>query len=377
MNLTQLELSTCPLCDSTVSVIPETLKTYVRSTDNIIESEFSVCTDCDFAYMSNPFDAESMQYYYSNNDQLRRENLTQEEAHHISSQIGFLGRYLDGKSPRLLEIGADTGSFLQMSKLELGTNGYFLEYNPEAKKHLEFMGFKDAEQEKGLFDAVVIRHTLEHIVDPIEFLQELGSRVTEDAPLFIEVPDCSALSLQLSDNFQLEHVNYFTLSSMARLARRAGYVVTASELARTPGYSTTPNQVLRIILHKVIAPNQSISHRVEDWAALMDKTTGVYSAIRSFMVEHPDYKFSFYGAGTRTVEFFAFLGEELQIDIYDGDPKKVGTTLFGNEVKFSENLKAIDIDHIFVMVVGYEAEVLGFLQQKGVNIKCIHTLSSI
>src|SRR3546814_16070231 len=87
----------------------------------VVESRFSHCGECDFAFMSNPLSRESLEAYYRDTDQYRRANLTLEEARHIGEQDGIVARYIRGiENPRLLEVGADNGSFLELLRSRTG-----------------------------------------------------------------------------------------------------------------------------------------------------------------------------------------------------------------------------------------------------------------
>jgi SAM-dependent methyltransferase len=72
---------------------------------------------------------------------------------------------------------------------------------------------------------VLLRHVLEHLDQPVAFLKELNAAMP-DAPLFIEVPDLDwILDNQAFWDFCYEHCNYFTMDSLARACREAGFSV--------------------------------------------------------------------------------------------------------------------------------------------------------
>jgi SAM-dependent methyltransferase len=74
---------------------------------------------------------------------------------------------------------------------------------------------------------VLLRHVLEHLAEPVAFLKELRAAMP-DVPLFIEVPDLDwILDEDAFWDFCYEHCNYFTLPSLARACREAGFTVEA------------------------------------------------------------------------------------------------------------------------------------------------------
>jgi SAM-dependent methyltransferase len=73
------------------------------------------------------------------------------------------------------------------------------------------------------YQRVVLRHVLEHIESPREFVAELAACVASDGELWIEVPDLDAtLATGRWSNFYQLHCNYFDADTLDRLAGTAG-----------------------------------------------------------------------------------------------------------------------------------------------------------
>jgi SAM-dependent methyltransferase len=113
-----------------------------------------------------------------------------------------------------VEIGCGKGYFLEMLR-GVGANvyGYDPTYegtNPRIAKKYFGEGGIDV-----LPDYVVLRHVLEHIPEPWQFLQELRARCKETTRIYIEVPcfDWIVANNAFYDIFY-EHVNYFTLDGL-------------------------------------------------------------------------------------------------------------------------------------------------------------------
>ena len=367
-----LHLDRCPICALPSSVDIGSIKTLVRGFDQTITCDFAYCQACDFAFTRNPFDDVTMREYYSNNDQLRRELLTIEEARHIHGQIGFIRRFLCGNNvSQVLEVGADTGDFLRSLTEELGATGSFDELNLHAARILRAKGLADVrEMPPGTqYEIVALRHVFEHIVYPGAYLEALHQKVAPSGMVFLEVPDYSSLILDRSDAFQLEHVNYFTLQSVIRCAGIAGFNVIGAESTYTPGYSTTPNQVLRVLLRSMAERVRGAGLQDQsDWRDLVGRSLKAYQEIDDVISRNPDARFAFYGAGGRTLEYFANSSRKLRAArIFDQDPKKVGTPLNGIVIEHPDHLEPSAFDFLFVMVIGYAREVAEFLEERGVR----------
>lgn len=81
-------------------------------------------------------------------------------------------------------------------------------------------------------DAILAKHLLEHVLDPLKALYEWKRVLRPDGKLVVLCPDyrfCEAISVDPS------HVHAFTPDSAASLLRAAGFRVTASESVK-PGY---------------------------------------------------------------------------------------------------------------------------------------------
>ncbi len=371
----------CPICGNRGHPIERNLKIYVRSLDAIVASEFAVCPACDFAYMVNPFDDATMANYYRANDQIRRDEVTVEEERHISEQIRFLSRNMHGGTVgRMLEIGPDCGAFLTAAQDTLGVRCSFDELNELACAKLrakEFFNVHDMDAGDQHFDVVVLRHVLEHIVFPVRYLMEVRNKLSPGGFVFIEVPDCSSIDLDQTDGFCLEHVNYFSLTSMCRLLNRAGFSIVAYESAQTIGYSTTSNRVLRVLVQTNPHARNACDQGLDAWNNLLKKTLRHYDAIDSLLLRNQGKRTAFYGAGTHTLMFLANSRAGLPMVIYDKDPKKIGTALHGAHIVDAETIADGDIDLLVVMVTSYEKEVRSFLKKKGISKEKIYFLTEM
>lgn len=339
-------LDRCPLCGGHGSPIGS-VQTYIAAWDEVAESRYSVCSHCDFAWTTNPPNDASLAEYYSANDQYRRDGLTAEEAHHISEQVSFVrpgpGRHL--------EIGPDNGTFLDLMKHRVTGEFFFSEMNVEACQRLEDKGYRP--DDGGRYQSVTLRHVLEHIADPASFMASLRDRA--DA-IFIEVPDYSAMAEGRSDRFQFEHLNYFSITSLHVLAKRAGLAISRAEFVTTPGYSTTPNTVMRAVL----VPSQK--HGEELWASLLQQDVQAMDRFSRAL----NGRVAIYGAGAITSMLLAASAstDAKVVAIYDIDQKKQGRSMLGAVVQSPETIDPGAFDVLVLTVVGYEKEVREFLRDR-------------
>jgi len=75
------------------------------------------------------------------------------------------------------------------------------------------------------FDLITVNQVLEHVIDPVAFLEDVRHNLADSGLLYLEVPDVLDLGhLPPShDRFMMQHLWIFSRSSLVNVCRRAGY----------------------------------------------------------------------------------------------------------------------------------------------------------
>jgi SAM-dependent methyltransferase len=78
------------------------------------------------------------------------------------------------------------------------------------------------------YDCVTIVHVLEHIEEPISFLESVKSLITKGGKLFIEVPDSKEVNILPKDHNELssDHVYFYSIGSLNNVLNKAGFEIT-------------------------------------------------------------------------------------------------------------------------------------------------------
>ena len=132
---------------------------------------------------------------------------------HLSDVEGIIARHFKGQE--LIEVGCGKGYFLELLKgLGYAITGIDPAYEGNNADVIK------APFTRGLglaADAIVLRHVLEHIQDPVSFLAEMAD-ANQGGQIYIEVP-CFDWILEHRAWFDLfyEHVNYFRLDDLRRM----------------------------------------------------------------------------------------------------------------------------------------------------------------
>ncbi len=172
----------------------------------------------------------------------------------------------------VLDIGASTGGVLAAA-CTLGLAGYGIEPDRAQAQHLQSLygerfatGYfpQDLPVAWPRFDLITLLDVLEHMVEPVTFLQQIRTHLQPDSLLLVQVPNFHSLLVQLEGvanaNFCVGHWQHFTAQSLSQLLARAGFrtVMTdtcISELDRIQ--SVAPDKTLAT-LHSVL-PGQMVT----------------------------------------------------------------------------------------------------------------------
>jgi SAM-dependent methyltransferase len=163
----------------------------------------------------------------------------------LDDVVAFITEARQGRSPegaRVLEIGCGTGALLARLK-EAGAQALGVEPGARAAEQACAAGLevitspfeRDAFPD-GAFDLIVHHAVLEHVPEPVSFLRDQLSLLTDDGVIVCSVPDCS-LPMSTGDLSMLvhEHLSYFTPESLRRTGALAGARTVAERASRSAG----------------------------------------------------------------------------------------------------------------------------------------------
>jgi ubiquinone/menaquinone biosynthesis C-methylase UbiE len=197
-----------------------------------VDIPLAFCPDC--GHIFNPeFDLSLMDYSQAYENSLHFSPRFQQYAESLARDL--VERHdLHGKD--IIEIGSGKGDFLEML-CELGDNrgiGFDPSYVPgeteRAKtSQIEFVQdfYSEAYTDRSA-DFIVCRHTLEHIEDPVAFMDMVRRTIGDrETTVFFEVPNgLYTIHKMAIWDIIYEHCSLFTQYSLAYLFEQAGFEVT-------------------------------------------------------------------------------------------------------------------------------------------------------
>jgi len=287
---------------------------------------------------------------------------------HMRSVLELLKAQLPSGS-KMVEVGCGKGDFLELA----AADGHFHAYGYDAT----YEGNSSRIEKRYLTgedrieaDLVVLRHVLEHIQKPHDFLHLLR-KVIGNALVYVEVPSLDWISAnQAFFDITYEHVNYFSATALSRLF---------DDNVRAKG------RLFEEQYQYVIAPLTAVSTEFGDiyqndawetlsFSSLFPGLTSRIEAVASGL--GPSSRLFIWGAATKGCMFLLHYlnhgGRRKQIAFaVDINPAKAGKLLPGSLVPicspdtFFAEVK--DHDLLLICNPNYAAEIRQQLTQKGLS----------
>jgi len=211
-----------------------------------IKREVLHCADCDLGILSGGLQEGEAEKFY-------KKEYRKKHSHNVQAGAGakelfevyepfqhdrlrLLKPYF-GKNKKLLELGCSAGMFLYHARryvkevVGVDYDASAAAYAAKVCKCVTYdTDLSKTPLAKESFDIVCAFQTLEHVVDPVQFLKMSGEYVKKDGILAIEVPNLhdALVSLYNLPNhhqfyFHETHVWYFSEKSLQRIMKKAGF----------------------------------------------------------------------------------------------------------------------------------------------------------
>jgi trans-aconitate methyltransferase len=184
-----------------------------------------------------------------------------------------------------------------------------------AKKGVDVLtAFFPSDRLEGNYDLIFHVDVLEHIEDPISFLRHHYTKLNNNGLVVVNVPDATE-SIQLGDISMAmhQHLNYFTLDSLARTLQAAGLELVSVEKAKYGGslyatgrrsdwssqakntYAVDHQEAYRDFAAKAMQAVESMRSLIEEITSNTENTLGFYVPLRSLpyiatLTTHCDFR---------------------------------------------------------------------------------------
>lgn len=248
---------------------------------------------------------------------------------------GFVEERIINKHNNVLDIGCNDGTQLEY----FGRRGFFIYgIDPaqnllDGSKHVGICSFFGPHLIGNLwenveFDAITAQNVFAHNPNPLEFLETCREMMSHHTLLFIQTSQADMVLNNEFDTIYHEHVNFFNINSMNKLALRAGLLLI--DVIKTPIHGNS----YVFILTKSEGRPYHISNLINMENKLLQEETyikweeNVKSNMRDLKeciidCKTKGYKVIGYGAAAKGNTLLNYIGEPLDF-IIDDSPLKQG-----------------------------------------------------
>ncbi|QOG12158.1 class I SAM-dependent methyltransferase [Arcobacter sp. FWKO B] len=214
----------CPICNQKSFVVYKNhnMPYGISLNSKCIDLKVDICSKCNFVFQSSAYTEqynENISTLYKSYKISDMYNFPNRNYNNLKA-LEFISEHIDNTIEfNVLEIGSNRGDFLYLLK-ERFNNINILGCEPTEFKDLKvptINSFFEADLFNTKFDLIVLRHTLEHIKFPKDFVETLSKVLKNDGKVFIEVPNLINSLKNFIEDFTPDHVNYFTTQTLQNI----------------------------------------------------------------------------------------------------------------------------------------------------------------
>jgi SAM-dependent methyltransferase len=306
---------------------------------------------------------------------------------YVDSLVRHLVEEAGVRNCRVVEVGCGNGVFLRKLVERAGGSTVGYGFDPAYMGPDVALGgrllfqkrFYDGDAADVRAEAIVCRHVIEHVAEPLALLRSVRQavRAAPDARVFFETP-CVEWILQHSVvwDFFYEHCSLFSARSLALAFERAGFQTRSVRhvfggqylwLEAAPGEVTAawPDATARAEMTQRFAALER--QRQQTWTTLLDRL-----ARRG--------RVALWGAGSKGVTFANLVDPDGQTlaCVVDMNPRKQGKFLSGtgHRIVALEHLGKGGVSSVLVLNPNYTAEIAHVLRSQGRAIDVIDLMAA-
>ena len=371
----------CPICGCITGKVIHT-QHFQLSQGNPLPAvcDYVVCDECGFAFSDTPVDQVGYDSYYAGMSKYA-DSATSTGAGVLPWDKARLDQLADqvaafcpNRAARIVDIGCANGGLLAALLVKGFKNVYGIDPSAACVEATRSITKGDAwvgtlariPEEVGTFDGIILSHVKEHVRD-LTAAMELAHRLLNPGGwVYIEVPDASRYEEFLVAPFQdfnTEHINHFSETSLANLCRRNRFfpersgtkIIHSSKDMPYPAlfwFARKSDEYLPIVKDEVLRGD--LEKYIGASHALMARIDGNFSRL---ITEYPEV--IVWGTGQLTMKLLSdtCLRTARISAFVDGNPINQGKILHGAKVIAGSEITAGDIPILVCSLIN-EASIL-------------------
>jgi hypothetical protein len=293
---------------------------------------------------------------------------------HMLSVLSMLKKYFP-KNSTIVEVGCGKGDFVAMIETDgyFDVKGYDASYDGD-NKSIENRYLNSSDRIKA--DLVVLRHVLEHVPNPYDFLSMLKT-VFSNSKIYIEVPNYDwIVANKTFFDITYEHVNYFSQRALKFLFENS-----------TTQHGLLFEEQYQYVISDLSSLNFDFKSHCEtdEWKFISfdELFPNIEESIQRFENYAQNRSVYLWGAATKGCLFLAHCANKNRLVdkvrfAVDQNPQKIGKYLPGSLVEirskndFFVTVKAGDL--LLISNPAYKHEIIAQIRAQGIKDLTIHTL---
>ena len=296
---------------------------------------------------------------------------------HLSKTRDLLLSQLPNK-PTIIDIGCGEGHFVRGLSQVLQVQGRFLGFDPNTSSESGvgvefypryFAPFTDITKYSP--DLLIMRHVLEHLLDPASFIDQLAwgaAQINKPVRLFAEMPciDRVLQSNRLVDFFY-EHPSQFTTKSFATLMEQGGKILDLSH-----GYD---GEVIYALIELKV-PSQYQQHAIESnefYKQAVVSQANIKNQLHDLIAAGK--KVGIWGGTGKAAAFMHYFDVDATNFplVIDSDLDKVGTFVSktGQQIQYRNVLKNQQVDILIIPPQWRAKDILAEMEREGIKVESV------
>jgi SAM-dependent methyltransferase len=381
-------LRRCPICSAAQAEVLHRQQ-FVLPEGHPLAAGYDVvsCTQCGFGYADTPVGQAEYDAFYRQCSKYQDDKTSTGggdspwDARRLGETAETIAEHVPNRTARVLDVGCANGGLLQalLSRGFRDLTGLdpslVCVANTRRRPGLHAVAgsLTELSADFGPFDCIVLSHVLEHVQDLHGAIEAVRGLLADGGCVYLEVPDANRYAYFLAAPFQdfnTEHINHFSLTDLANLARRAGLHLEQHGTKTIDCSHPVPYPALygffRPIAERAVAPvrqTQSRARLLEYIRLSRRMMRAIDARLGDALESSPDV--IVWGTGQLALKLLAetSLGRARIAAFVDGNPINHGRLLQGQRIVAPEAVRELPYPIVITSIL-HESEIVQVIRDR-------------